>query len=198
MSPTPPQADEAAHTSSKHERDSSPASQGNQDGRASKSLKATPKSKPGHKKEEPALLPPRGAPYYFYTDHSREADEDPLTPVTPPNSVPAFPIKMHAILSMPELASIIGWDTHGRSFRILKPKQFERDVLPLYFEHSKFSSFTRQVSCVCVFLLSTRLEMFANGWLVNSCKHLLCLRLIKLLLGILYICRWTTNPILQP
>lgn len=55
---------------------------------------------------------------------------------------------MHAILTNPELADVVGWAPHGRSWRILKPRDFEIRVLPKYFEHSKFSSFVRQ----------------ANGW----------------------------------
>lgn len=56
--------------------------------------------------------------------------------------------EMHAILANPELADVVGWDPHGRSWRILKPRDFEIRILPRYFEHSKFSSFVRQ----------------ANGW----------------------------------
>jgi len=37
---------------------------------------------------------------------------------------------------------------HGRSWRVLKPREFEIRVIPKFFEHSKFSSFVRQ----------------ANGW----------------------------------
>lgn len=37
---------------------------------------------------------------------------------------------------------------HGRSWRILRPKEFEDKVIPAFFEHTKFSSFIRQ----------------ANGW----------------------------------
>ena len=55
---------------------------------------------------------------------------------------------MHAILTNPDLADVVGWAPHGRSWRILKPRDFEIRVLPKYFEHSKLSSFVRQ----------------ANGW----------------------------------
>lgn len=37
----------------------------------------------------PLVLKP--APFFYYTDHSREQDEDPLTPVTSAGSVPTFP-----------------------------------------------------------------------------------------------------------
>ena len=91
-------------------------------------------------KEVPAE-PPRPYPYFFYTDHSREADPDSLTPVTQRDRTPCFPMKMHAILSNPKLANIIAWDDHGRSFRILRKKEFETQVMPKYFEHTKFGEF---------------------------------------------------------
>lgn len=50
------------------------------------------------------------------------------------------------ILSSPTLASIITWLPHGRSWRILQQREFEEKVIPLYFRHGRFSSFTRQVS----------------------------------------------------
>lgn len=88
------------------------------------------------------------APFYYYRDFSREIDPDPLTPLTPPGRVPNFPAKMHAILSRADLADVVAWMPHGRSWRVLKPREFETRVIPTYFEHSKFSSFIRQ----------------ANGW----------------------------------
>uniref|UniRef100_A0A7S2EC35 HSF-type DNA-binding domain-containing protein n=1 Tax=Trieres chinensis TaxID=1514140 RepID=A0A7S2EC35_TRICV len=91
------------------------------------------------------LLP---SPYFYYRDHSQEVDEDPLTPLTPPARVPNFPAKMHAILSRDDLSHIVSWVPHGRAWRILKPREFESQVLPVYFDHKKLTSFTRQ----------------ANGW----------------------------------
>jgi HSF-type DNA-binding len=60
----------------------------------------------------------------------------------------SFPAKLHAILGQPDLADIVDWLPHGRSWRILKPRDFETKIIPRFFEHSKFSSFVRQ----------------ANGW----------------------------------
>lgn len=88
------------------------------------------------------------APFFFYKDFSEEEDPDPLTPLTAPGRVPNFCSKMHAILSRAELKGIVTWLPHGRSWRVLKPREFEIKVLPRYFEHGKFSSFVRQ----------------ANGW----------------------------------
>ena len=90
----------------------------------------------------------RSPPFYRYKDFSREEDPDPLTPLTPPGRVPNFPAKMHAILCRRDLQDVVAWMPHGRSWRVLKPRDFELRVIPTYFEHSKFSSFIRQ----------------ANGW----------------------------------
>jgi HSF-type DNA-binding len=90
----------------------------------------------------------RPFPYFFYKDYSTHPDPDSLTPLTAPGRVPNFPAKMHAILSRPDLADVICWMPHGRSWKVLKPRDFEIRILPAYFEHCKFSSFVRQ----------------ANGW----------------------------------
>jgi len=87
-------------------------------------------------------------PFFYYKDYSRVEDPDNLQPLTPPGRVPNFPAKMHSILSRSDLADIICWMPHGRAWRVLRPREFETEVLPTYFEHSKFSSFVRQ----------------ANGW----------------------------------
>ena len=55
---------------------------------------------------------------------------------------------MHAILSRPDFRDVVAWLPHGRSWRVLKPREFEIKIIPLFFEHAKFSSFVRQ----------------ANGW----------------------------------
>jgi hypothetical protein len=88
------------------------------------------------------------APYFYYKDYSLHPDPSPETPLTLPGRIPSFPVKMHAILSRPDLADIVSWMPHGRSWRVWKPREFEVKVIPTYFEHNKFSSFIRQ----------------ANGW----------------------------------
>jgi hypothetical protein len=87
-------------------------------------------------------------PYFYYRDCSTLPDPDPLIPLTSPGRVPNFPAKMHSILSRADLADVVAWNSHGRSWRVLKPREFELKVIPVYFEHAKCSSFIRQ----------------ANGW----------------------------------
>lgn len=151
---TSPPSDPAKETG---KRTISPSSE-DSDGRESKKVRITPELGPKDitvehdedvAKEVPEskrkLLP---APFYYYRDFSRVKDPDPLTPLTPPGRVPNFPAKMHAILSRGDLGDVVAWMPHGRSWRVLKPREFELRVIPTYFEHSKFSSFIRQ----------------ANGW----------------------------------
>jgi hypothetical protein len=96
----------------------------------------------------PMMMMKLVAPYFDYTDHSHVTDVNPSVPLTAPGRLPNFPVKMLAILSREDLSHIISWMPHGRSWRVLKPREFEVKVIPAYFEHSKFSSFIRQ----------------ANGW----------------------------------
>jgi HSF-type DNA-binding len=120
-------------------------------------------------------------PFFCYNNFSAESDPDPLTPLTAPGRVPNFPAKMHSILSRPDLADVISWMPHGRSWRVLKPREFEIRVIPTYFEHAKFSSFIRQ----------------ANGWGFrrvtqgrdrNSYYHELFLR------GLPHLCKQMKRP----
>jgi len=57
-----------------------------------------------------------------------------------------FPMKLHEILSRDDVSDIIAWASHGRSWRVLKPKAFEEKIIPQYFRHGKYNSFTRQVN----------------------------------------------------
>lgn len=123
-----------------------------EDNRALKKARITPEVGPvtelGNTRSGESRVDDCGPPFFQYRDFSHEKDPDPLTPLTPPGRVPNFPAKMHAILSHPGLSDVVAWMPHGRSWRVLKPREFETSVIPTYFEHSKFSSFIRQ----------------ANGW----------------------------------
>jgi HSF-type DNA-binding len=90
----------------------------------------------------------RPYPYFYYQDYSTVPDPNPSVPLTSAGKVPNFPAKMHAILSRADFQDVISWMPHGRAWRVHKPKDFESRVIPLYFEHVKYSSFVRQ----------------ANGW----------------------------------
>jgi HSF-type DNA-binding len=57
-----------------------------------------------------------------------------------------FVLRRHQILASPQFQDCICWNGHGRSWRIIKTQEFERAVIPLFFQHSKYSSFLRQVN----------------------------------------------------
>ena len=82
---------------------------------------------------------------------------------------PAFPVKLHRILSNPEFRHVITWLPHGRSWRVIKPKAFEEKVIPLYFRHAKYASFMRQVN-------GWGFKRMAQGSDHNSYYHELFLR----------------------
>jgi len=57
-----------------------------------------------------------------------------------------FPTKLYALLSQPQLSSIITWMPHGRSWKVLKPRVFETSVLPVFFESDNYHSFNRVIN----------------------------------------------------
>mmetsp|Transcript_7174 Transcript_7174/g.8930 ORF Transcript_7174/g.8930 Transcript_7174/m.8930 type:complete len:457 (-) Transcript_7174:181-1551(-) len=57
-----------------------------------------------------------------------------------------FPVILHQILSRKDLDDIISWCPHGRAWKVHNPRVFEDKVLKLYFNQTKYSSFSRQVN----------------------------------------------------
>jgi hypothetical protein len=110
------------------------------DAKPNKKLKPTPSV--GSSENERV----HGTKMPLYRDFSQvhqERQED-STPV--PTKDYTFPGKLHQILSDPRWGDIIAWLPHGRSWRVLQPKNFEQNVIPLYFRHGRYSSFARQVN----------------------------------------------------
>ena len=52
-----------------------------------------------------------------------------------------FAQKVHHMLSQPHFENMIAWRPHGRAWRVLKPNDFEQQVMPMYFGHSRYSNF---------------------------------------------------------
>ena len=57
----------------------------------------------------------------------------------------AFPILLHQIVSDPSTDDCIHWLACGTRFMISDKKRFGKDVLPLFYGHAKFTSFTRRL-----------------------------------------------------
>jgi hypothetical protein len=60
-----------------------------------------------------------------------------------------FPEKLHKMLFNIEEdghGHVISWQPHGRCFLVHKPKEFVKDIMPLYFKQTKLTSFQRQLN----------------------------------------------------
>ena len=57
-----------------------------------------------------------------------------------------FSLKLHDILSIAHYSPFITWMPHGRAFRVNVPKRFEHTIAPLYFGHSRYSTFLCQLN----------------------------------------------------
>jgi HSF-type DNA-binding len=57
----------------------------------------------------------------------------------------SFAEKLHHMLSEKEYETLICWMPHGRAFKVLRPSEFERRVMPTYFGHSRYSSFLSMI-----------------------------------------------------
>ncbi|KAG7350792.1 HSF-type DNA-binding protein [Nitzschia inconspicua] len=57
-----------------------------------------------------------------------------------------FPVKLYALLSQPRLSHIISWMPHGRSWKVLNPREFEASILPVFFESDNYHSFNRVIN----------------------------------------------------
>ena len=57
-----------------------------------------------------------------------------------------FPLKLHQILWDDSISHIISWMPHGRAWKVHDQNKFEKEVMPKYFDMTKYSSFSRQVT----------------------------------------------------
>lgn len=46
-----------------------------------------------------------------------------------------------------KFSDIICWTKNGEGFIVKKVKEFSESILPIYFRHSNYTSFVRQVLC---------------------------------------------------
>lgn len=57
-----------------------------------------------------------------------------------------FPERLHELLTERNVQDIICWMPHGRCFKVKNSKDFEKVVMPVYFTHTKITSFQRQLN----------------------------------------------------
>ncbi|KAG8468926.1 hypothetical protein KFE25_007444 [Diacronema lutheri] len=73
------------------------------------------------------------------------AELGPLSAALAKTRVAPFISKLFKIVSTPETDFCIRWGAGGRSFIVIDTARFESEVLPAYFRHNRFSSFTQQL-----------------------------------------------------
>ncbi|CAB9499082.1 shock factor protein [Seminavis robusta] len=77
-----------------------------------------------------------------------EAQQKPWSHGAPGPNDP-FPVQLHWMLEQTEkngFPHVVSWAPHGRSFVVHQRDQFVKEVLPVYFNQSKITSFQRQLS----------------------------------------------------
>lgn len=60
--------------------------------------------------------------------------------------VPAFLMKLWALVEDPSNNDVIAWSWNGQNFCILDEQRFSKETLPKYFKHNNLSSFIRQLN----------------------------------------------------
>ncbi|KAM3910461.1 heat shock factor protein 3-like isoform 2-T2 [Leptodactylus fuscus] len=71
--------------------------------------------------------------------------KEPSTAVGSP-LVPAFLMKLWALVEDPSNNDVITWSWNGQNFCILDEQRFSKEILPKYFKHNNLSSFIRQLN----------------------------------------------------
>jgi len=87
----------------------------------------------------------KGTMNHSYRDYSKICPSVDYAPVTNIDDM-SFSEKVHSILSNPAYGDCIAWMPHGRAFKVTAPLVFEREVLPKYFGHGRYSSFLRSLN----------------------------------------------------
>ena len=120
-------------------------------------LNETQNGKTSHLRQEKGIRTTKGFTRHFtkhdYHDYSRVRPNPPFvlsnTKATRGGVYNPFPSVLHGMMeeAMDKgFSDVISWQVHGRAFLIRDPKTFSTTVLPMYFKHSKLSSFQRQLS----------------------------------------------------
>lgn len=82
-------------------------------------------------------------------DSSADSDQEMPTASTKGGVPCQFPRKLHEMLDyvvVQGLEHVVSWQPHGRAFRVHKPKEFAKFVMPLFFGQTKYASFQRQLN----------------------------------------------------
>jgi hypothetical protein len=81
--------------------------------------------------------------------HHNHTSEDQEDSVARGGVVTPFPWKVHDMLEKAEVDGIdevVSWLPHGRAFMVHNPDVFVNQVMPMWFQQTKFASFQRQLN----------------------------------------------------
>jgi hypothetical protein len=122
--------------------------------------------------------------YHNYHDYAT----DPVRFSAPPPSSPGkkgkggitspFPMVLHDMLNRAKSENfehIVSWQPHGRCFLVHKQQQFVKDVMPMFFRQTRFSSFQRQLSLYGFLRLTQKNEDYSayyNEFFLRGMPHL--------------------------
>jgi len=90
--------------------------------------------------------------YSFPNDEASEVTPTTQNPSTalkanaPSHKRSCFPSQLHEMVTYSNMESIMSWLPHGRGFMVHDTEKFVSEVLPNYFNHSRFASFQRQLN----------------------------------------------------
>lgn len=106
-------------------------------------------------------------------------------PIAPPKKkkLPPFVSKLYAMVEDPATNNIISWGdlTSQDSFVVHRVEDFTTDILPLYFKHSNFCSFIRQVNTYGFTKTSPDTWEFQNPFFAQGKRSSLLLDSLSLL-----------------
>ncbi|KAK9706842.1 hypothetical protein RND81_07G155600 [Saponaria officinalis] len=89
------------------------------------------------------------------------------------NALPPFLTKTYEMVDDPTTDSIVSWSSNNKSFIVLSPPEFSRDLLPKFFKHNNFSSFIRQLNTYGFRKVDPEQWEFQNDDFIRGQPHLM-------------------------